>query len=154
MTTDPQAKSRFLRHKRRYIRVFGRGPLSDHDLETAGRIEFGKRWAGVYDQATYRPKKGTYAVLNTSYAPQSPGVHWLASYTTPAGITYLYDSYGRKTSRVVPRTWKNILQGGGRLGAMPDFDAEQKGDSAVCGHMCLAWLATVKELGIRRASTV
>jgi hypothetical protein len=141
----------FRRHRDRLIRALGRGPLVDHDIDVVGRAEFGRRWGGVSLQSEWRPKRGCYYIVNTAWTPASNGEHWVAVYVSPAGVVYAYDSFGRNVRRLLHHVGKTARQWGAEPLESTDNDAEQRGASSVCGHLSLAWLMVVRDLGVRKA---
>lgn len=149
---EQKAEGLFHRYKAAIIARFGRGPLSDTQIDEYGREAFGPVWGGVGDQRlTLEP--GRYYVVNTSYSPKSRGEHWVAIATSRAGIVHLFDSFARNGSHLMPKLAAGIRKkGAGRHFIESDrTDAEQRGASAVCGHLSLAWLSVVRDLGIRAA---
>jgi hypothetical protein len=141
----------FRRHRERLIRAMGREPLVDNDIDTVGRAEFGRRWGGVSLQSEWRPTRDRFYVVNTSWAPESNGEHWVGLYVTPAGVVYCYDSFGRDVRRLLHHVGKIARQWGAEPLKSTDDDAEQRGASAVCGHLSLSWLLIVRDMGIRKA---
>jgi hypothetical protein len=146
-------KDRFLLAKAALIRELGNQPLDDVVINKIGKREFGVRWAGVFaaDQAKKLPSlRDRFAVLNTGKA-DGPGYHWLAIHVSPRGVVHVYDSFGRDADRVAWRLSRAVRSQGSEL-KTTDPAAEQKGSSAVCGHLSLAWLLAVRDHGIRAAS--
>ena len=150
--SELQAESLFRRYKDLLVSVFGRGPLIGEQVEAFGHAAFEEEWRGVGGQDNFTPPlRPGYYVINTSYTANSPGVHWTALYVTKAGIHHVYDSFARSGTRILAN-----LKGRGSA-AFRDSDrsdAEQRGDSAVCGHLSLAWLLTVRDLGIKKAKLI
>jgi hypothetical protein len=136
------------------IRALGRGPLDDSTIDDIGKAEFGRRWGGVAAQSAWRPHRDRFYIVNTAHTPNSPGVHWVGVYVSPRGVVHVYDTFGRNVRRLL---WR-VGETANRWGAGPlngtDPDAEQRGDSAICGHASLAWLLVVKNRGIRVAATI
>ena len=150
------AEDLFRRRKRRLINHFGRRPLDDAEIDNYGRQAFGARWGGVGLQSEVVLRPGRLYVVNTAYSPKSPGVHWVAVAVGRTGIPYAFDSYARKGNHLL-----HVLRGrhgnntsGDKILDSDRADAEQRGDSAICGHSALAWLEVVVELGIRAAILV
>ena len=153
---EKEAERVFNRHKRRLIRVMGREALFSDEIDTMGRALFGQHWGGVHHQNSFKAVKrpgGTYAVLNTAMTDTSPGVHWIGVYVSPVGVVHVWDSFGRDMKHLAWPMRRNATQRGfGFEGS--DRDAQQRGLSQTCGPQSLAWLATVRELGIRKAMLV
>ena len=153
---EKHAEALFRVEKARMLRLVGhRRAMYASELEELGRSLFGTRWIGVHNQASYRPRKGSYAIVNTAYTNTSPGIHWIAAYCSPAGVLYLWDSFGRPIRRLAWRLLRGAENGGleATLGAL-DEDAQQRGRSEVCGQLCLAWLQLVHSNGIKVARLV
>ena len=149
--TEMLVMKAFRRYRDRLIRAMGRGPLIDHDIDVVGRAEFGRRWGGVSLQSEWRPTRNHFYIVNTSWAPASRGEHWVGVYVTPAGVVYVYDSYGRDVRRLLHHVGKTARLWGAEPLKSTDDDQEQRGASAVCGHLSLAWLMIVRDMGIRKA---
>jgi hypothetical protein len=150
---EKAAEALFNKYKTAIIQHYGRGPLSSEQLDAYGREAFGAMWGGWGDQRlTLKP--GRYYVVNTSYAPKSRGVHWVAVVTSRAGVVHLFDSFARNGSHIMPKLAAGIRKKGGSGGHFTEADrsdAEQRGSSAVCGHSALAFLCVVRDLGVRAA---
>ena len=146
------AEDLFRRRKRRLIDHFGRRPLDDAEIDNYGRQAFGARWGGVGLQSEVVLRPGRLYVVNTAFSPKSPGVHWVAIAVGRTSVPYGFDSYARKGNRLL-----HVLRNRHGRPEILDADladAEQRGDSAICGHSALAWLEVVQELGIRAALLV
>ena len=143
----------FRSYKGALIRKLGRGPLDDTTIDGIGKTEFGRRWGGVSSQSEWRPRRDRYYVVNSAYLPDSPGVHWMGVYVSPRGVVHAYDSFGRNVRRLLWRVGVTAARWGAGPLIGTDEDAEQKGDSAVCGHASLAWLLVVRDRGIRVGTT-
>jgi len=146
------AEARFRTYKDALIRIYGRGPLDSDMIEQFGIEAFGASWRGVSGQERVRtPMKAGYRILNTSRTANSPGVHWLGVYTTSAGRTYTYDSFARSGAKMLSELNGRRKKESGAFVDSDRKDAEQRGASAVCGHLSLAWLLVVRDLGVRSA---
>lgn len=135
--------------KNALARRLGRHPLSNMELNREGAAMFGGLWGGAWDQPGFvalPPRPNRYYVVNTSYAPRSPGVHWVAVYVTPAGVFHVYDSFGRDVDVLLSRALK------GRRVVQVNGEPDQYANSAICGHASLAWLAMVRDTGVRAAT--
>ena len=153
---EKKAETLFRQYKAALIKRFGRGPLSTDDIDAFGAETFGPDWGGSGDQnITLKP--GKLYVINSSRAPKSPGVHWTGVAVSKGGIVYMYDSFARNATHLMPTLAKNIRKGGGigkHYTQSDPTDKEQVGDSAVCGHLSLSWLCVVHTLGIRAAMLI
>ena len=146
------AEARFRTYKDALVRIYGRGPLDSNMIEQFGIEAFGGSWRGVSGQERVKtPMKAGYRIINTSRTANNPGVHWLGVYTTSAGRTYTYDSFARSGAKMLSELGGRRKSGSGGFTDSDRKDAEQRGASAVCGHLSLAWLLVVRDLGIRSA---
>ena len=124
--------------------------MEETNIDEIGKAEFGRRWAGVF--ASDKAKKllhmkDCFAVVNTATS-RGRGSHWLGVYMTSGSSGYLYDSFGREAAQVIWRLNRAALADNIALhGTNPNH--EQRGTSAVCGHLSLSWLLTVRDVGIR-----
>ena len=149
-TSEKAVKMRFRGYKNLLIKLVGKGPMEETKIDEIGKAEFGKRWAGVFasDEASRLLRmKDCFAIVNTATS-RGRGSHWLGVYMTPGGAGWLYDSFGREASQVIWRLNRAALAENVALhGTNPNH--EQRGTSAVCGHLSLSWLLCVRDLGIR-----
>jgi hypothetical protein len=148
---EKAAEGLFWKYVNALVKRFGNGPLSSDDIDSYGHEAFGARYGGVDDQHI-KLKPGKLYVVNTSFSPKSPGVHWVAVAVSKAGVVHLYDSFARNGSALMPKLRANVQKtGSGRHFSESDrTDAEQV-DGALCGHMSLSWLSVVRDLGVRDA---
>jgi len=142
----------FNKTKNSLIRKLGRNPLSDITINSIGNEMFGIKWGFVSDQSKTIPKTpDRYYIVNTAHSNKSPGYHWTALYISKSGRPYIYDSFARNIKALMPVLEKNIK---GRGVGVNSNGAEQHSQSSLCGHISLAWLHVVKNLGIREASKI
>ena len=78
----------------------------------------------------------------------------MAIYVTPRGLVHAYDSFDRNVRRLLSRVGKTATRWGAGPLIGTDPDAEQRGDSAVCGHSSLAWLLVVRDRGVRVGASI
>jgi hypothetical protein len=91
------------------------------------------------------PRNGSH-IVNTGTS-HGRGAHWLGVYMTPSGVGVVYDSFGREPQRVLWRfTRAALAEHVAVSGTNPN--QEQRGFSALCGQISLAFLLTVRDLGI------
>jgi hypothetical protein len=137
----------FNRHKRKFMHILGTKATSDHQLNVVGR-KFFPQFAGAFPQDTRIKSKPTrqFIILNVD-TKEMGGSHWCAVLKNDKTY-YVYDSFGRKARRLLPHFSK------GKLIVNSDSDPEQFGDSQICGVLCMAWISTVDEIGIRNALKV
>ena len=160
-TAERKAESKALAHFRKYkraiIRLVGHeNAMYGDQIDALGRELFGRRWGGVTNQGDWRPTRrsgGTFYIVNTAHSTRSPGVHWVGLYVTPAGVPYAYDSFGRNPRRLLHKVGKTARRAGHAL-LGTDPDAEQPEGSEICGALSIAWLLSVRDLGVRMAALV
>ena len=153
MTTNSIERKTFNKHKKTLIAELGSKALYDSTLNAVGKREFAA-WGGVFpiDRGTLKPFH--YYIYNTD-THDKPGDHWIGVYCSK-GRAYIYDSYGRDPARIVYRLFKTIKKSGFKLGKTdlaPQM--EQIGfTSELCGVYSLAFLMTVRDLGIAKAKNI
>ena len=136
-------------YKQRLLRELGREALYDDQIDAVGRREFKRRWGGVHPSDGVPPvKPNRYYVVNSGFRG-GPGSHWVALYISPAGRVYVYDSFSRWATRIIPATVRKI--GPEHLVEDANGVPDQRGLSEVCGVLSLAWLMAVRDHGIRRS---
>ena len=146
-------KGHFREYKKILLGLVGNAPMYEDTIDTIGKSSFGERWAGVYSSDEAKKllqMRDVFAIVNTATS-RGRGSHWLGVYMTPKGAGYLYDSFGREASQVIWRLNRAALAENIAL-HNTDSIAEQRGTSAVCGQLCLSWLLTTRDLGIKRTA--
>lgn len=144
--TEKQVTAKFRKYKKEMIKHLGRKSTTDKQLTALGKKLFGKKYIGTFSQ-DYRVKPQPakqFFIINTDRKGR-PGEHWVAVVKNN-NTFYVYDSFARSSHRLIPVFSKNKVTINSDLS-----DAEQKGNSEVCGQLCLSWLSIVKECGIRNA---
>jgi hypothetical protein len=144
----------FHRHRDKLIRELGRAALNSEQVDAIGHREFGRRWGGVSDQATWVPRNNRFYVLNTARTPNSPGYHWVGVYVSPAGIPWAYDSFGRNVHKLLYTANYTAKKRLGHALQGTDPGQEQKGNSQICGCLSVAFLCLVRDVGVRAAALV
>ena len=140
----------FKKYKRKFIKLLGKGPLDNFQLDKLGKELLGKKYLGTFAQDEL-PTKSGYLIINTDTSKNinSGEAHWVAIIQT-AKTLYVYDSYGRMTKNVLKliskQTKKKIVDS--------KHDAERFGFTAICGHLSLSWLCVAHDLGICKALTI
>ena len=118
--------------------VLGETTTYQTDLQRFGERVFGRKFAGVYasDRIPKLSKEMPYAILNLD-ASNETGSHWIAAiWTGEEDGIMIYDSFGRKTKKIIPSIFKS---GNGRI-HMTDPDAEQTIDELNCGARSFAFI--------------
>lgn len=113
----------------------GTGATYGNDLNRVGEEHLGKKFAGVYpaDMLPLLTKKCPYAILNLDKADM-PGSHWIGVKYLGKGKVLVYDSFGRKTQRIIPSLIERYTP------VDADYDAEQENREDNCGPRSLAFL--------------
>lgn len=149
-TPAQSQKAIILFNKKWLIRELGRGPLDNRTINAFGRAHFRTEWGGCWASDTlplsvFENDGRRYYVLNTGKA-SAGGVHWLGLYAQPRGPAFVYDSFARNVNRLTPSGLERLRTTGRSLVSANRL-AEQKGDSAICGQLSLAWLLGIKDYG-------
>jgi len=144
--TESRINLYFGKGKRKYINSLGRNGLSNIQLENVCRDLFGSKFKGVYMQDELLPHmmKPGYYTINTDIN-DGGGIHWVALVLTPKKA-YVFDSFGRPTKALMPILYKNLSKH--RVVVDADYDQNQKGDSQVCGQLCIAFLLSCAKFGV------
>lgn len=152
--SESTAKDIFLKYKNELIKEFGSDGLTNQDCNFVGKRNFGRHWGGClpYDKVHVKPNK--YYVVNTSSSGQ-PGTHWLALITINKHA-YLWDSYNRAVKRLVPHLIHSLIKHHYKIGPQGlEHPMEQIGTSSqVCGQESLAYLLTVRDIGINNTANI
>jgi hypothetical protein len=129
------------------------GETSSLMLTKLGRKLFGLKYAGTYAVDRVPKLKNTcYFILNTD-ASDKRGTHWVSCFFNGKKTYYVYDSFGRKSSRLLP-IFINGIKARNATYKDSDYDAEQTNSEANCGMRCLAWLICIEKFGIRKAMLI
>lgn len=153
MTTNSEERKLFNKHKRALISELGSKALDDRQIDAVGRREL-PAWGGVFpiDRGTLKPFH--YYIYNTD-THDKPGEHWIAVYCSK-GRAYVYDSYARPIPSIAYQLLKSIKKRGLKLGKTDEVHhMEQIGfTSELCGVNSLAFLMTVRDLGIALGNNI
>jgi hypothetical protein len=157
--SEKEVLKSFNKDKKALIKAMGTKSTTDRQLNTMGKQLFGAKYLGTYSQDNIPWKKvnsilnfnNTFAIINTDPVGK-PGVHRVALYIT-AKTVYIWDSYGRNSKALLPLFVAQLKTRKYRF-KDSDNDIEQSKKSEICGQLCLAWMRTVKDLGIMNAMKV
>lgn len=142
----------FLHYKNMIIKEFGKEAMDSDQCDHIGKKYFGSRWGGCLPWNNVHVRPNHFYIVNTS-SSRGPGIHWMAL-AVLGKTAYLWDSYNRSVNRLVPHLIRSILKSGFHI-ALMNHKMDQIGTtSQVCGHESLAWLLTLKKIGIHRASQI
>jgi hypothetical protein len=153
---ENQIEKEFKKYKNLYLRIMGNHALDNDELDEMGRHLFGIKYRGSYAQDHKFQIKPGYYIINTDIA-KGDGIHWLAGVATKKTF-YLYDSFGRNLSLVVPLLLKRLAAAGYKVKS-DTKDKEQRITynnklTVSCGHACLAFLMIAHKHGIRKAMLI
>lgn len=121
---------------KRMEQQLGTGATYGNELNRVGEEFLGKKFAGVYpaDMLPLLSKKKCYAILNLDKSDMA-GSHWIAvKYLGGKGKVLVYDSFGRKTQRIIPTLAERYKT------EDADDDVEQDDREDNCGPRSLAFL--------------
>jgi hypothetical protein len=152
--TEKEVMKIFNKHKKMLIQLVGTKSTTDTQLNTIGNKLFGRQYLGTFSQDNFpwqKVRTDSFAIINTDTQGKA-GVHWVAVYATAKTI-YIWDSYGRNSKQLLPIFTKQVLTRKLKF-KDSDPDADQSKKSQICGQICMAWMLTVKQLGIANALKV
>ena len=144
---EKQIEQIFHKQTKKLVKSIGNHALSNHELDAIGPRLFGNKYHGTYSQDKIQYKNG-FCIINVDVHSKK-GSHWVALYITSRTI-YVFDSFGRPTPKLLKVLTTKAKKLNKRL-VDCDYDRNQKYDSIICGHMCLSWLACVRDHGIKTA---
>jgi hypothetical protein len=146
---ENEANVMFHRQKKHMITLLGNQALDDGQINKLCRHLFLSKWGGCMGEAKFElsGQSNKFYVLNTSKV----GTHWVAVVVGGAKTIYVYDSFGRATGLILRHFKRECERKGYRIVESKRDRPEQSDYSAVCGQMCIAWLCTAKQLGVKMA---
>ena len=144
---EQKAENVFRIYKNELIQKLGRKALNSDTIDKYGKLLFQSKYKGCFAQDQKFEKKSGYYIINSDLE-KGPGLHWVALILT-AKTAYIYDSFSRDPKKLLPHLLQHLSNY--KIVSSDRKDKEQKGDSAICGHNCLAFLLTTQKLGIRSA---
>jgi hypothetical protein len=146
---EARANLMFHRQKQHMITLLGKEALDDGQINKLAKHLFRSKWGGCFGESQFKLTGQTnkFYVLNTSKA----GTHWVAVVVGGAKTVYVYDSFGRATGLILRHFKRECERKGYRIVESKRDRPEQSDSSSVCGQMCIAWLYTAKQLGVKMA---
>jgi hypothetical protein len=144
----------FNKNKKIMLFQMGHKTTTNYQLDEMGKKLFNKLYIGTFPQdkipfnKILKTKTPKYLIINTDVAGKQ-GTHWIALYFTPK-IAYIFDSYGRTTKELLPVLTKQLQKKNIKI-KDSDYDLDQSELSKICGPLCLSFLLTVKQIGIRNS---
>ena len=122
-------------------------------LDKIGSQLFGRHWLGVFPQDKLDDvERGSYAIINVDGSDEQ-GSHWMAICRKYGRRIYVYDSFGRPSSEIIPILYEKLKKKGYRV-VDADYDPEQTSDEENCGVRCISFLLCVKYYGVRKSLTI
>jgi len=137
--------------------ALGRGVTTDRQLNRIGKKLFGRRWLGVYP-VDVKPKTimrkmnpgANYGIINVD-GSGLPGSHWLSvCYDTKKDKWLIYDSFARKSTKLIPTFIKTI----GYKYHDINTGADQPDHESSCGARSMAMLIHIAKHGSKSAANV
>lgn len=142
MATEKRAELIYNLALKHIISVVGPQALFSDELEKIAMKMLGKKdFAGVYPLDEIQFPAGTRFIILNTHKSNQPGEHWF-SVVKGKNKIYVYDSFGRKTSEMLPSLFKKFAKV-----VDSDRDAEQKMEEMNCGQRSLSWLFVFQQFG-------
>jgi hypothetical protein len=117
------------------------GNASNFDLDDIGRKLFGKKYFGTWpsDKMPKLSVKRPYCILNVDKSGEA-GSHWVGC-VYDSGDILVYDSFGRKSSVLLPDAFKglNVVD--------TEYDAEQSIEMIDCGARSMSAILIYNDYG-------
>ncbi len=127
--------------------ALGNRETDSDQLKKAGKSLFGSSFRGVFaSDKIPKLSQNAMAIVNLDKSGQ-PGSHWVGLYKS--GDVLLYDSFGRKTTTILP----SVMQGNGRV-LDTEHDVEQADSQEDCGQRVLAFLCVCRVHGAQVAKYI
>ena len=149
--TEKRAESLYnkILHKIVIPEVGGKTTYSN-DLEKAGIKLLGLKFVGVFPSDKIPPINNLkkYVILNLDKSTDA-GSHWVAVAHNDRKL-YLYDSFGRKGSKIIP----SLFSSGNGVVVDTDPDPEQDIRETNCGARCIAFLMFFERYGHKNAMLI
>ena len=144
---DKEIIQTFKIQKQKYIKKFGRNALDNFQLddECKGLFKNKFKFVGLQDELTPEKMKPGYYIINTDENNGS-GIHWISLVITHKKA-YIFDSFGRPSKKILKTLYKNLNEKGLKI-IDSDPKQEQKGDSQICGHLCICFLICCSKYGV------
>lgn len=142
-------KSWYLRYYKDFLKLaeecVGKKTTDEGTLTDVGQSFFGDDFEGVYARDEV-PQTFKYAIVNLDKRNGEGGTHWVAMANMGNDQYMVHDSFGRKTTAILPDLNLDTVD--------TEPDAEQLKSQDNCGARCLAWLILFDEFGPAAAQTI
>ena len=148
-------------YKQQLLRELGREALYDDQISAVGRREFKRRWGGTFPSDGLPPvRPNRFYVVNSGFRG-GPGAHWTGLYISPGGRAYIFDSFARMATKIVPATVRRLER---EHFVIEDANSvpDQRGASEICGVLSFvmadvrsrSWHSTIPGWAARARSVI
>ena len=146
---EKKAETLFKKYKTKYVAKLGRHALDNFEIDTLANTLFGTKYKGSFAQNEKFELKAGYYIINNDLKTGG-GEHWIAMVLT-AKKAYIYDSFGRDSNKLIAHLVRRLKLAKYKIINSDRKDKEQGNLQMICGQLCIAWLAVVKDLGVKMA---
>lgn len=122
---------------------YGSNETNNKQLLKIARKFFGPRFIGVFSSDHIPVMKNKQIAIVNLDDSSEPGSHWI-SIIKVKNKTYIYDSFGRKTFKILPE----LIQSGNGVILETENDPEQCKLEENCGQRCIASLMVYDKYGV------
>ncbi len=138
--TEKFAMKKYEQYLYKIENKLGDGETSSHQLNELGRKLFGKQFVGSFG-ADRIPTllAGQYCIINLDDHDE-PGSHWVAIIKHKKKEILIYDSFGRKTQKILPDLFDRKAHPRDFIITEAENDSEQKIQEENCGQRSLSAL--------------
>lgn len=153
MTTKKLAEEMFQNYKTQIIKSMGINSTYLEQLTKICKQLFGKYYIGTFafDKIPSKMGKNKMLIFNLDKMGESNKEHWVAIYKYAHNKILFYDSFGRSHTKLFTNLGElsknNLIQDS-------EKDAEQFGNSSICGQLCIAFLCICHNNGINYAKYI
>ena len=128
--------------------ILGNKETSNVQLDNICFKLFGSQFVGTFpsDKISTLTKKKNMCILNLDSSDQS-GSHWI-SCVLENGIVYVYDSFDRPSSKIIPSLFKKYKTVKNTDRTLVSKPIRQKDYQDTCGQRCISALIIYKTNGL------
>ncbi len=149
MISKKKAEKEYEKYLRQIESKYGNKETNSIQLHKIGKRMFGKKFRGVFASNEIEiMKSGEYAIVNLDDSSK-PGSHWVGLVKC-RGRSYIYDSFGRKTYKILPE----LIQSGNGVILETENDPEQEMIQEDCGQRSLSFLKVYDKYGWQAAKFI
>jgi hypothetical protein len=132
-------------------KTLGNKAMNNIQIDDYCKRYLGKQYVGCFSQNNVPSNKlpsRCMFIFNQDISTGA-GIHWIACFKQ--GKTYyVYDSFGRKSTSLVPIFVKQVIRSGGNI-KDSDYSKEQSDYQEDCGERAIVFLICVRKFGIEKA---